>query len=91
MSATAVTNCFFLISSKLLEIVTLKFKTAARDSLYIFTGNSVTTYFRSAANRMNVFILGHVWVAISRDNGSTDSQKVYCFGNCDLSASFPLV
>ena len=25
------------------------------------------------------------------DNGSTDSEKVYSFGNCDSMASFPLV
>ena len=36
------------------------------DGLYIFTENNVTRYFRSAANRINVFILGHVRVAISR-------------------------
>ena len=36
--------------------------TAVTDS----TGNDVTVYFRSAANRTNVSILGYVWVAISR-------------------------
>ena len=36
------------------------------DSLYTFTGNDVTIYFRSAANRINVFSLGHVRVVISR-------------------------
>ena len=30
----------------------------ALNSLYIFIGNDVTSYFRSQANRMNVFILG---------------------------------
>ena len=35
-------------------------------SLYIFTGKDVTIYFRSAANRINMFILGHVRMAISR-------------------------
>ena len=35
-------------------------------SLYIFTGNDVTSYFRSAANRINVFSLCHVWIVISR-------------------------
>ena len=35
-------------------------------SPYSFTGNEVTSCFRSAANRINVFTLGHVRVAISR-------------------------
>ena len=30
------------------------------------TGTDVTSYFRSATKRINVFILGHVQVAISR-------------------------
>ena len=38
----------------------------ALDSLYISTGNDVTSCFQSAENRINVFILGQVWVAISR-------------------------
>ena len=38
----------------------------ALDSTYISTGNDVTSYFRSAENGINVFILGHVRVAISR-------------------------
>ena len=38
----------------------------AHDSLYIFTGNDVINYFRSAGNCTNVSILGHVRVAISR-------------------------
>ena len=37
----------------------------ALDSLYIWTGNDVITYFWSAASRTNVFILGHVRVASS--------------------------
>ena len=36
------------------------------DSLYIFTGNSVTSYIRLVANPINVLILGHVWIAISQ-------------------------
>ena len=35
-------------------------------SLYIFAGHNFTSYFRSAANRINVFILGNVWVAFSQ-------------------------
>ena len=38
----------------------------ALDSLYISTGNYVTIYFRSAANCISGFILGHVRVAIAR-------------------------
>ena len=30
-------------------------------SLYIFAGNDVASYFRSAVNRINVFILGSSW------------------------------
>ena len=36
------------------------------DSLYIWTGNDVTSYFRSAANRIDVLILGHVWIVVSQ-------------------------
>ena len=36
------------------------------DSFYIFTGNEVTSYFRSAATAINVSILVPVLVAISR-------------------------
>ena len=35
------------------------------DSLYILTGSYTIMYFWSAANRINVLILGHVRVAIS--------------------------
>ena len=38
----------------------------ALDSLNISTGNDVTSYCRSAENRINVFILGQVRVEISR-------------------------
>ena len=34
--------------------------------LYTLTGNDVTIYFRLAANRINMLILGGVWGAISR-------------------------
>ena len=33
----------------------------AFDMLYTSTGNDVTGYFQSAANRIKLFILGHVW------------------------------
>ena len=42
------------------------YRKVALDSLYILTGNDVISYFRSAANRINVVILGYVRVAISR-------------------------
>ena len=35
-------------------------------SPYMSTSNDVTSYFRSAANRIDVSMLGHVLVAISR-------------------------
>ena len=38
----------------------------ALDSLYTSTRNDLIIYFRSAANCINVFILAHVWVVISR-------------------------
>ena len=38
----------------------------AHESLYISTGNDITIFFRSAANRTDVSILGHVQVVISR-------------------------
>ena len=42
-------------------------KSTQSYNLYnIVTGNHVISYFRSAANRINVFILCHCWVAISR-------------------------
>ena len=50
----------------------------AIDSLHIWAGNDITISFRSAANRINVFIWGHVRVR-SRfpDNGSIDFKNVY--------------
>ena len=38
----------------------------ALSSLYISTGNNVTIFFRSAENRINMLIFGHVRDAISR-------------------------
>ena len=70
-SVTSVSNVFkpinicFRFSRKLLKLTTHKFaQTQFRKVLFI--GNDVITYFRSAANCINVFILGHVRVAISR-------------------------
>ena len=36
------------------------------EGLYVLAVNDVIRYFRSAANRINVLILGHVLVEISR-------------------------
>ena len=47
---------------------------------YNFTGNNVTSYFRSAANRINMFLV-HVMFGSHFLNDSTDSEKVYGFGN----------
>ena len=65
MSASAVTKWFLGICRKLLDLATSKFNTAL-DNLSIFTRNDVTDFFRSAANRIYVFISGHFRVAISR-------------------------
>ena len=54
---------------KLLKLAASKFNKAylvAFDSPYIFTKNDITSYFRSAAHRINVFILGPIRVAIYR-------------------------
>ena len=51
----------------------------ALGSLYISTGNDITVYFRAAVNRINVFILGHIGVAISR-YWFNRFRKVYDFG-----------
>ena len=58
----------------------------ARGSIFISTGNSVTCYFRSAANRINLFILGLRFL----DIGSTYFHKVDNFGTGFSCASFPL-
>ena len=57
--------------------------------LSIHTENNVINYFRSAANRINVFIFGHVRVAISRwrCNGLRKSSEFWkdwlkCFIFC---------
>ena len=44
----------------------------ALDSLYMFTGNDVNTYFRSAENRIGSRFLA---------DGTTDSVNIYSFGN----------
>ena len=72
-SAAVITKTSFLISRKLLELASnfTIYHNLAHNSLYSPTGNDVTIYFRSAANRTNVFILSHVRV----DNGSADSEN----------------
>ena len=74
-------NDLYEISRKLLELETSKiYHDVALESLYIPTGNDAIIYFRSSANCINVFILGHVRVAISfLDNGLIDFEKVYSF------------
>ena len=62
----------------------------AHDSLYISTANYVKIYFRSAANRTNVSILGHVRVGLRFLDLITVqslSKKVYSFGKCESWAS----
>ena len=56
----------------------------SQDSLYISTGNHVIICFRSAANRTNVSILGHVRLLIY---GSIEFKKVYGFRKGDSRAS----
>ena len=45
---------------------TLIYRDILSEDVYIPTGNDVTNYFRSDANRIIVFIFGYVRVAISR-------------------------
>ena len=45
---------------------TLIYRDILSEDVYISTGNDVTNYFRSDANRIIVFIFGYVRVAISR-------------------------
>ena len=68
MSSTYYANGWCWFSHKLLMLAASKFNTTykALDSFYTSTGNDVTSYFRSAANRINVCILGHVLIAISQ-------------------------
>ena len=54
-----------LFSRKLPTLATNKFMQTYSRNLYSLTGIDVS-YFRSAANRINAFILGHVRDAISR-------------------------
>ena len=61
-----VTKCSFWKISQITKASTFKiYHNVALDSLYISTENYVTSDFQSAANPMDVFILGHVRVAIS--------------------------
>ena len=62
----------------------------ALDSLYIYTGNDVTRYFRSAENRTTCSFLVKFGSRLL-DNGSTDSQSVCSFGNRYSRAAFSLV
>ena len=53
-------NMIFLNISKSIRGNNFKiYQTVALDSLYISTRNDVIVYFRSVANRINVFIFGH--------------------------------
>ena len=49
------------------------------DGLYILTGHGVISCFRSAANRIKVFVFVMFW-SLFLDNGSTDFEKLYSFG-----------
>ena len=72
-STFAVTKLAFFLDflPKLFELATLKyFRDIARDGLYRSAGNDITSYFQSAADRVNVPILSHVQV------GSTHFQKL---------------
>ena len=60
------------------------------ESRYISTRNDVTGYLRSAVNRINMFILGHVHVAIF-DKGLVDFKQVHNFGKSDFFASLSIV
>ena len=64
-------------------------------SLCSLTGNDVIICFRSAANRINVFILPWwSWVVFGSrclDNGSIDFKKVYSLGTSDSSAQLALM
>ena len=60
-------DMIFLYISESTRASDFKFcRNVAADSLYISTGNDVMSYFQSAVNRTNVYILGHVLVTISR-------------------------
>ena len=90
MSAAAVTKCFFYISKTIRASDFKSFHNVALDSLYISTGNDIIIYFRSEANRTNVYIsvkFGSRFL----DKVSTDSENFYRFGNCGSSASFALL
>jgi len=57
---------FFNISETIRASDFKIYHNVALDSLYISTGNDVTSYFRSAANQTNVQMFGDILVAISR-------------------------
>ena len=66
-ASVSVRKNFFSIVSETTRVSNFKiYHNVAHDSLYIWTGNVVAIYFRSAANGTNVSILGHVRVAITR-------------------------
>ena len=65
--AAAVTKFLFLNISETTRANDFTiYHNVAQDSLYISTENDVIIYFRPAANRINVLILGHVLVGIAR-------------------------
>ena len=70
MSATTVSKWIFKIFLNISETTRASifkiYHNVALDSPNILTGNDVIIYFQPAANSINVFILGHVWVAIAR-------------------------
>ena len=71
MSAASSTKFFFFNISETTRASNFKiYHNVAQDSLYISTGNDVTICFPLAANRTNMFILGH---------GSTDFEKASQF------------
>ena len=57
---------FFSMSENTMASNFKIYRNVALDSLYISTGNDVIIYFQSAPNRINVFILGQIRVAVSR-------------------------
>ena len=75
--AAAVTKWFFFNISETIRDSDFKiYDRVALDSLYILTGNDVKTTSGQKQIVQTRFI----------DNGSTDSEKVYSFRNCDSSA-----
>ena len=63
----ALCKWLILIFSETTEASSFKIERGiALDNIYISTGNDVARHLRSATNRINVFILGHVLVAKTR-------------------------